>query len=251
VRASLDVDKGDEQMTLTKAFSIVTGTIQDASGEDRDQAMATIYNELHRLAKRLRVDRDIQEESASYGFQRLVLGGPREVQSLDPVVQAYLWRIVASVSHDLARKRGREAPMASEDALATPNEKQIVRTDPETQLLEAETQREQQSRARWVRHYVFSEVAKAVAEAISPRYRQDFVEAMSHFERLLDGQVTFDGLVDATFGEITTATRDRLYQRHCRARRRLFEWAESQLPQSGLLPEQMQLVCTFIAQFRR
>jgi hypothetical protein len=95
-------------------------------------------------------------------------------------------------------------------------------------------------------------VTKMVSEGISQRYRDDFVESMLQFERLISGQTTFDDLVQNTFGGITPATRDRLYQRHSRARRRLFEWVEQDLPAlEGLLPEQKQLVRNLVAQLRR
>ena len=75
---------------------------------------------------------------------------------------------------------------------------------------------------------------------------------MSHFDRLVNGLDTFDDLVRQAFGEVTPITRDRLYQRHSRARRRLLEWIEHDLPLvPDLLPEQKRLVRNLVAQFRR
>jgi len=252
VSAGMDMGRVGPQMTLAEAFSIVTGATADRPADEREEAMVLVYEELHRLARRLRVDRDIQEESASYGFQRLVLGGPRAIEHHDAVTQTYLWRIVCSISRDLIRKKGREVSTDFGDADASANATRLEEDDPETLLVSDENRRNQASQRQWVLRYVFTEVTRMVSERIASRYREDFVQSMSQFERLVGGLSTIDDLVQHTFGGITPTTRDRLYQRHSRARRRIFEWVQEELPTlEGLLPEQKQLVRNLVSQFRR
>jgi len=236
-------------MTLAEAFRVLTESRARADETRFDEAQVLIYQELHTLSRRLRAAPDERQESGSRCFERLLRGGPRSITLEDEVVQAYLWRMLKNDDLDHKRRKSREAPEVQGGEC--PELEQSDGRNPENQTIAEQQQEEDQQLVNWAMQFVFQELKELLAGRLTARYRAGFKEAVDQLRSLVLEATTFDAIVLRESGEVTVQARNRIYQRHCRAREQYLDWLEDEMPSGTFSYAQRVALKGLIAQLRR
>ena len=236
-------------MTLAEAFRVLTDSPAQADGTRFDEAQVLIYQELHGLSRRLRAAPDERQESGSRCFERLLRGGPRSITLEDEVVQSYLWRMLKNDDLDRKRRRSREAPEVTR--IDSPALEPSDERNPENQSIAQQQQQEDQQLVDWTMQFVFQELKELLAGRLTARYRAGFKDAVDQLQSLVLEATTFDAIVMREFGEVTVQARNRIYQRHCRAREQYLDWLEDEMPSGNFSNAQRLALNGLIAQLRR
>ena len=103
---------------------------------------------------------------------------------------------------------------------------------------------------RAAREYFSSVVLPAIAEKIRLPYRAGFQQAILQLTEIAEERSNVDEIVRREFGDVSKATRDRLYQQHSRARRYLMDWIERDLPGLEVSDLRAAALRALVAQFR-
>jgi hypothetical protein len=236
-------------MTLAEAFRVLTELRARADETRSDEAQVLIYQELHALSRRLHAAPDERQESGSRCFERLLRGGPRSITLEDEVVQAYLWKMLKNDDLDRKRRRSREAPELQriESLALEPSDER----NPENRSIAQQQQEEDQQLVHWAMQFVFQELKELLAARFPARYQAGFKEAVDQLRSLVLEASTFDVIVLRESGEVTVQTRNRIYQRHCRAREQYLDWLENEMPSGNFSNAQRVALNGLIARLRR
>jgi DNA-directed RNA polymerase specialized sigma24 family protein len=238
-------------MTLGEAFALCTGLVDGAS-DVIDEARVHVYNSLHDLARNLRCSPQDQQESASRCFERLLRGGPRSVDSDDRSLRAYLMQMLKNDVVDQIRRTRREVELDHRDTSATHEGRSPAQSPtPEDIWLEQEDEAQRLELAQWAAEFVFGELADQLAGRRPARYREDFLTAVSQLRRLSIQGDQFDDIVRQECGEVSTAMRNRVYQRHCRARTAFWLWLKEELTALDFPEKQATAIRVVVAAMRR
>ena len=211
-------------MTLLEAFRDL-GPIVDADTRlscTRERACEVVLNKLRQLA--VGIPASCREDVIAEVCVRLIQSGPRGERVDGPQseeqVERYLRKSISNQRVSYHRCTARETAGLPADVAVTAT----FETQPD------------QMRARealcWARRHFFERIVPALAEDLQQRGGEptDFIDAMKELREMADGTVPFGELVTREGADTDGTARNRLYQRHCRARRRVLDWARTQLP---------------------
>src|SRR5262245_29027409 len=203
----------------------------DDEAQVRADAMATVYRELHRIARRHARPGIDAEDIASTVALAIASAGPREPgQSPATDAQAAADLRVAIRNRLVARHAAARREQAEDDfdrfegiVDATGD------ADVDAQL----------ALVRQAQQILYDEAVPAIARDAEGRFdRAGFVEAVQQMSALHRGTLTIDGLLTEADGSVTASGRNRLYKEPERARTRLLsalpEWLDARCLEPAL-----------------
>jgi DNA-directed RNA polymerase specialized sigma24 family protein len=242
---------GPEVVTLSDAFRVLTSARNEADEQSFDAAQVIVYQELHVLSRRLQASPEERQESGSRCFERLLRGGPRSILLVDGVVQAYLWMMLKN--HDLDRKRRerRELPSVEEPTEGGSATEPSNKRTPETLSIEREQAQQDHELVSWGLRFVFGELKELLTSRLPARYRDGFKDSVDQLRSLVLETETLDGIVMRECREVTATTRNRIYQRHCRAREQYLDWLEDEMPSGNFSSVQQLALKGVVGRLRR
>jgi DNA-directed RNA polymerase specialized sigma24 family protein len=216
-------------MTLVDALRAVAPPAAAPTGAEmhlRQEALAVIYAELHRMARAKGASRDDAEDAASQIAVAIASAGPREVNACprsEGQARGYLAAALRNRLIDRYRAVKRLTVAEDLDVFAAPAEQDAPLDTGRLEALmhEAET-------------VLYDQAVPAIARDVAGRFDRDgFVLAIGQLRAIHEEQVTLDALLTAADGRVTATGRNRLYKQHERARTRLLQHLPAWLEQSG------------------
>ena len=204
-------------MTLVEALrAVAPPAAADTEAEVclRQDALAAIYSELHRLARAKGASREDAEDCASQIALSIAAAGPRELSTCprsEGQARGYLAAALRNRLIDRYRVARRMAIPDDLDVFAAPPEPEA---EPDTARAEA--------LLRQAEAVLYDEAVPAIARESRGRFDRDgFVMAIGQLRTIYRDGATPDTILLASDGHVTSTGRNRLYKQHERARTRL------------------------------
>ena len=238
-------------MTVPDAFRLLTNRRTNGDEHKFEQAQIVIYRALHALSGRLAATHEERQESGSRCFERLLRVGPRAIDLDVEKVEAYLWKMLKYDDLDRKRRRHRETTIGSAGGQDSRSSEPVDSRNPESISIEEQEQREDLELAAWAVRFVFEDLKEALATRLKPRYQDGFKRSVAELKALVLGTESFDEVVSREFPKLTVQAKNRIYQRHCRAREQYLDWLEDEMPSGNFSSAQRAALKGLIAQLRR
>jgi DNA-directed RNA polymerase specialized sigma24 family protein len=205
-------------MTLVDALRAVAppaAAPTEAELHLRQEALAVIYAELHRLARSKGASRDDAEDAASQIAVAIASSGPREADACpksEGQARGYLAAALRNRLIDRYRVAKRMAIPEDLDVFPAPPEREPVDHGKLEALMHEATD------------ILYDQAVPAIARDVSGRFDRDgFVLAIGQLRAIHEEATTLDALLTAADGKVTATGRNRLYKQHERARTRLLQ----------------------------
>jgi DNA-directed RNA polymerase specialized sigma24 family protein len=205
-------------MTLVDALRAVAppaAAPTEAELHLRQEALAVIYAELHRLARSKGASRDDAEDAASQIAVAIAASGPREADACpksEGQARGYLAAALRNRLIDRYRVVKRMAIPEDLDVFPAPPEREPVDHGKLEALMHDATD------------ILYDQAVPAIARDVSGRFDRDgFVLAIGQLRAIHEEATTLDALLTAADGKVTATGRNRLYKQHERARTRLLQ----------------------------
>jgi DNA-directed RNA polymerase specialized sigma24 family protein len=162
-------------------------------------------------------------------FARVFEQGPRGRRPEDPQsdagVRGWLYRAVRNQAIDMVRAGRRDVELTEDMSQCAAGG-----CRPDDDLLAAEHERARAELAREIasaRCELQQDIARTIATSLRADARSEFELTVQDLFALRDEILTVDAIVRRQRGEVTTRTRNAIYQRLSRARRRLADAVET------------------------
>jgi hypothetical protein len=177
---------------------------------------------------------------------RLIASGPRSGVSgpnSDEDVEHFLKGCLRNGVVDHLRRQGREISGGLDLDLLTGTE-----ASPDAHL-DAERAAEL---LMWARTELYECIVPAIAKDLA-RHSSDataFCEAIGQLRAIAEGRTTFSEILRAAPDRTDAELPDRLYQRHCRARKRVITWIEANLTKLLVCDSKRRALCVAISELQ-
>jgi hypothetical protein len=232
-------------MTLVEALrAVAPPAAADTEAEVclRQDALAAIYAELHRLARSKGASRDDAEDCASQIALTIAAAGPREPATC-PRTEGQARGYLAAALRNRLIDRYRVARR-----MAIPDDLDVFPSAPEPDA-PPDTARAE-ALLRQAEAVLYDEAVPAIARDTQGRFDRDgFVVAIGQLRTIYRDRATPDTILQASDGQVTATGRNRLYKQHERARTRLLAHLPAWLDASALPPPLVTAVrCVVTAQ---
>jgi hypothetical protein len=212
-------------VTLVDALKQLGPTVGDEEVDElRSLACSIVLAECQRLARMY--PEAYRGDLVSDILARLIANGPRAARPVGPhtdeEARAFLWTALRYGS--LSRHRR----YAHEVALEPRHEAVASLQQAFDGALDAA---KAAALLNWARTEFYDRIALEIARAIAPGRGGDdsFLTAVGQLREIADGRATFSTIQAREYGPGDPALAQRLYQQHCRARRRVLDWAKDHL----------------------
>ena len=216
-------------MTLVDALRVVAppaAAPTEAEVQLRQEALALIYAELHRLARSKGASRDDAEDAASQIALAIAAAGPRDEESCprsEGQARGYLAAALRNRLIDRFRVTRR---------MAIPDDLDVFPAKPEPERPMDSGQLE--TLVREAEEMLYGRAVPHIARESAGRFDRDgFVVAITQLRAIYGNGTTLDALLVEADGAVTSTGRNRLYKQHERARTRLLAHLPAWLDASG------------------
>jgi DNA-directed RNA polymerase specialized sigma24 family protein len=233
-------------VTLLQAFRelgpIVDG--HDATRTIRETAARILLDMLETAARWLPAE--YREDVVMEVLAHLLSSGPRGAgrgPDSHEQVERFLKRCLRNGAIDHIRRQGREVSVEFDLDLWTG-------TDPSPEdTLDAE---KAAALLMWARMELYERIIPAIAKGLAEQRpeRRDFLEAIGHLRAMAEGRATFKSILASLPAREDAALPDRLYQRHCRARKRVIAFAEAWLLEMPLHDAKRRALCIAVSELQ-